>query len=493
MKNLLFTFEDLKSGNKSLKKLADAFTKAGPEVISQDVDPKVKRTAGITYREASLTFADSQKVTLAIKQTGDVYQVKVNGAVLPLKNPDDHAKAIAEVVKALDAGRAKFQAKQARVKVTLPEGTKSKVSDTAEKGKSRLQELDEQIAKATKERDGLKAELDGGAGHSIKYGDDVRNIKLNKAGVVRSVTGNTLSVRTAAGDVEWQASDVELMPSDEFFDSVAILDSASQAKKQVEFFARHHGLKLSKSGGVISLSKNEWMEVFDDYAEAYEFLKKARDDHDYEGKKWVFDSVATPNADLLCVKILDGLELPPDQLGGAVNTLMVALDTVENNEPINRAAGNVAMADLELKEAASFRKAITILTDKAAVAGDCALLDSVKYSVKVEFAEPGARPQHGPEVAAYIDWAGRKYGIGASLMPATAADRKEFGPGTFRFAKGDTQAESIVKIDPKGMKIHFIDNEHYEATEEVKWGDSAKLNKLVIYNKGNFEAAYSGA
>ena len=83
-----------------------------------------------------------------------------------------------------DAGRAKFQAKQARVKVTLPDGTKSKVSDTAEKGKSRLQELDEQIAKATKERDGLKAELGGGAGHSIKYGDDVRNIKLNKAGVV---------------------------------------------------------------------------------------------------------------------------------------------------------------------------------------------------------------------------------------------------------------------------------------------------------------------
>ena len=175
-----------------------------------------------------------------------------------------------------------------------------------------------------------------------------------------------------------------------------------------------------------------------------------------------------------------------------MNTLMVALDTVENNEPINRAAGNVAMADLELKEAASFRKAITILTDKAAVAGDCALLDSVKYSVKVEFAKPGARPQHGPEVAAYIDWAGRKYGIGASLMPATAADRKEFGPGTFRFAKGDTQAESIVKIDPKGMKIHFIDNEHYEATDEVKWGDSAKLNKLVIYNKANFEAAYKG-
>lgn len=119
-KNLLFTFEEMTSKDKPTKELTRIFKRAGVDVAQVDVNPSVKRSSGISYRELSLTFADSQQVTLRIKQSGDVYQVLLNGKVLPIRAQDDHVAAITEVVKAMDAGRAAFQKKLAAVKPTLP-------------------------------------------------------------------------------------------------------------------------------------------------------------------------------------------------------------------------------------------------------------------------------------------------------------------------------------------------------------------------------------
>lgn len=47
----------------------------------------------------------------------------------------------------------------------------------------------------------------------------------------------------------------------------------------------------------------------------------------------------------------------------AIVTLRAALDTVTTNEPINRAEGNIAQADLELEVASDLRTAICILED----------------------------------------------------------------------------------------------------------------------------------
>ena len=72
-----------------------------------------------------LTFADSQKVTLRIKQTGDIYQFLLNNKILPIKSQDDHVKAISEIVKSMDAGRTKFQKLLAAVKVRTPTGIRT--------------------------------------------------------------------------------------------------------------------------------------------------------------------------------------------------------------------------------------------------------------------------------------------------------------------------------------------------------------------------------
>jgi hypothetical protein len=45
----------------------------------------------------------------------------------------------------------------------------------------------------------------------------------------------------------------------------------------------------------------------------------------------------------------------------AINELEIRLSVMENNEPINRAEGNIAQADLEAANAASYRKAIEAL------------------------------------------------------------------------------------------------------------------------------------
>ena len=125
MNNLLFSFEDLSAKDKAAKQAARYFSRAGANIVQQDVPATVKRSSGITYREMTLTFADSQQIVLRIKQSGDIFQVLLNGKPLPIKNQDDHVKAIAEMVQAMDAGRGKFQKALATAKVQPPAGIRT--------------------------------------------------------------------------------------------------------------------------------------------------------------------------------------------------------------------------------------------------------------------------------------------------------------------------------------------------------------------------------
>ena len=125
MKNLLFTYEDLSVKDKATKQAGRYFSRAGATIVQQDVSTVAKRTSGVSYREMTLTFADSQQVVLRIKQSGDIFQVLLNGKLLPIKNQDDHAKAIAEIVQAMDAGRSKYQKLLAAAKVKPPAGIRT--------------------------------------------------------------------------------------------------------------------------------------------------------------------------------------------------------------------------------------------------------------------------------------------------------------------------------------------------------------------------------
>lgn len=154
MKNLLFSFEDLSAKDKAAKQAARYFSRAGANVVQQDVPTAVKRSSGITYREMALTFADSQQVVLRIKQSGDIFQVLLNGKVLPIKNQDDHVKAIAEIVQAMDAGRSRFQKLLAAAVVKPPPGIRTAaprmeavLTDKRDSLKSAIAAVREEISK----------------------------------------------------------------------------------------------------------------------------------------------------------------------------------------------------------------------------------------------------------------------------------------------------------------------------------------------------------
>ena len=125
-KNLVFSFEDmgLKS-DKATRDLVKYFHRAGASIVQGDAIPAIKRTAGVSYREMVLTFADSQAVIMRIKQSGDIYQVLLNGKVIPIANQDDHVKAIAEIVQSMETGRTKFQKQLAAAQVKPPAGIRT--------------------------------------------------------------------------------------------------------------------------------------------------------------------------------------------------------------------------------------------------------------------------------------------------------------------------------------------------------------------------------
>lgn len=168
--NLLFSFEDLTSKNKVVQKVIREFNKANafPTNDKDIAISDIKKKSGIKYREIFIPFKDSQTVTLSIKESGDIFQVKINNKVVPIKNQDDQIKALKEIASTMEKGRKAFQAKLARQnKVTVPKGLKSSATKVIDELTTQSKSLDEQLAELQKQvseakatRDGLKQELD---------------------------------------------------------------------------------------------------------------------------------------------------------------------------------------------------------------------------------------------------------------------------------------------------------------------------------------------
>lgn len=132
------------------KSFLNIFKRAGAEIAQSSVG-KVKRENSISYKPIFILFADSQQLEIRLKESGDFYQVRLNGKVTPIKNQDDEKKAVAEIVALIEKNSTKFQAQQARKKVKLPTGIKSTIKRKEEVYQERIKELDGKIEEANKE------------------------------------------------------------------------------------------------------------------------------------------------------------------------------------------------------------------------------------------------------------------------------------------------------------------------------------------------------
>jgi hypothetical protein len=157
MKTLLFEFENMGEQSRKMKELIRAFSRAGANVVSSDVAKTTTRRAGVTFRNVSLTFADGQRVVLAVKSTGDVFEVRVNDKVTPIKNQDDHSKAVVEIAAKMDVGRSAFQKALAKARVPLPHAPRVSRATLIKAKEERRDGLVEAVGLARKELQELTA------------------------------------------------------------------------------------------------------------------------------------------------------------------------------------------------------------------------------------------------------------------------------------------------------------------------------------------------
>ncbi len=156
--NLLIDFDGLASNpTNALRKVTAMLQRSGLTAIGIESDGRSKRIAGVSFREAFITFADSQKLTLRVKATGDVYEVRINDKVTPIKAQDDAGAAVKEIAALLDLNRAKFQKRMAAVRMNTPEGVKTAAPSLRKQLETQSAELDVAIADAREELASLQA------------------------------------------------------------------------------------------------------------------------------------------------------------------------------------------------------------------------------------------------------------------------------------------------------------------------------------------------
>ena len=166
---LLFDIKNLSTEAESMKRLIDMFSMLGETLVNHDAEKTLKRSAGITYKNVDLTFADSQTVTFSIKNTGDIWQVKVNNKLTPLRNQDAHKPeaVVQEIAQKIKAGRTAYQKAQA-AKTKADEVVQSvKQAGLKNTQKMRVAALQEQVVAlqdAIVETQKVKAELESELG-----------------------------------------------------------------------------------------------------------------------------------------------------------------------------------------------------------------------------------------------------------------------------------------------------------------------------------------
>lgn len=166
---IIFDFDALANNakkNKTITELAKKFKKHNVILAKEltEIGP-IKRTAGMKYRDVTIVASDSQKVTLSVKETGDIFKVKIANErgifkELPIKEQRDHDKAVGEIAKKMVALRVSFQKKLAnKQKNELPKEMKDEVKQSLSSKRETEKSLAEQIADADREIARLDREI----------------------------------------------------------------------------------------------------------------------------------------------------------------------------------------------------------------------------------------------------------------------------------------------------------------------------------------------
>lgn len=158
MKTLAFNFDNPSSKEKAVKEVVKNLERAGLTVIASMFDVKTTRRAGVTFRNLNLTFSDGQTAALGIKETGDVFEIKINGKAVPIANQDDHGDGLKELADLINSRRSAFQRAQARANVALPPSVRTSRVATLQKLTERRDALKDVVTMKEQELADLSAQ-----------------------------------------------------------------------------------------------------------------------------------------------------------------------------------------------------------------------------------------------------------------------------------------------------------------------------------------------
>ena len=133
---------------KGLKKVLDKFKKKDLPVGEVKADNRGKRQSGFLTKSATIIFESGQKLFVAIKADGGVYQVKLNGMVIPVKNYLEEGKAFNDLALRIKKNEAIYlKARAKRLSKAADKAVKAQQSGKKKKPSLSLaRQIDEKTA-----------------------------------------------------------------------------------------------------------------------------------------------------------------------------------------------------------------------------------------------------------------------------------------------------------------------------------------------------------
>ena len=149
---------------KGLKKVLDKLKQKGLPVDSVSADNRSKRMSGFLTKSATITFESGQKLFIGVKADGGVFQVKLNGMVIPVKNYLNETQAFNDLAARIKRNEAVYLKARAK-RLAKAADNAVKTQQTKQKRKPSLslaRQIEEKTAQMTvqqEEVDGLKASV----------------------------------------------------------------------------------------------------------------------------------------------------------------------------------------------------------------------------------------------------------------------------------------------------------------------------------------------
>lgn len=340
--------------DKALKKIAQLMGRAGQSVVSSEFSQKPKRTANITYREAYLTLASGQQVTLRVTATGDIYQVLLNSSVVPLKEHTDTDKAVSEIAGLAEKNQAAFQKAQARKAVALPKGMSTPKPKMADALVAQVSQLDSQIS----ERKATVASLLSELGESAMT-DSVDSGAVLDAGALDTLRALAEVGALEDGDVPSKAG------RDTLFD--------------LGYIDRDDGANMINPKGRKALAMLDSVKS-----------PTAVGSPDQPSTELPLSSAYVAARELVDAQ---GVLLDDASNEGAIAYLRMGLDVVMTNGPISLEEGNIEQARLQMSMAQSFEAALSMLDSASQAMNDAALAQLVAIAKADAMDEDGIQDQ----------------------------------------------------------------------------------------------------